>query len=53
MQNYRNINKLLADKKLIRKSFIGTHECPELYEKRGPFQTNIQKYQHSKCQCGY
>jgi 2-dehydropantoate 2-reductase len=37
LQKYRNLNKFLADKKLLKKSFIATHECLDLCEKRGAY----------------
>ena len=36
-QKYRNVEKYLTDKTLLKQSFLATRECLELCEKRGAF----------------
>ncbi len=36
-QKYRNTEKYLSDKKLLRQSFLATRECLDLCEKRGAY----------------
>lgn len=37
LQKYRNLSKFLADRRLLKKSFIATRECLKLCEKRGAY----------------
>ncbi len=39
LQKHKNIERFLADKKLLKQSFLATRECLDLCEKRGTYST--------------
>ena len=53
LQKYKNIKESLADKNLLKKSFLATRECLALCEKRAQTQRNTPKSPPSTGLCGF